>query len=111
MIERPTKKLKTPSGKEVEIKEYLTARERNELRNVFLENMKVDATGDQPSVKEISGTAVELAEKKLIELAVASYDGSAEKILDRLLDATPDEYDFVVREANKINTGNFQPAK
>lgn len=108
-MERETKKLKTPGGKEVELKTYLTARERNELRAVFLNGIAIEPSSTQ--IKEISGAVVDEAERKLIELAVVSYDGNRENILERLLDSTPEEYDFVVAEANKINTGNFQKAK
>lgn len=104
-MERETKKLKMPSGKEVELKSYLTAKERNELRAVFLSGMKLEG-GTQ--IKEIDGLVVDKAEQKLLELMVVSYDGSAEKIIERLLETTPEEYDFVVVEANKI--GNFQKA-
>lgn len=107
-MERETKKFNTPSGKEVELKSYLTAKERNELRAVFLSGMKLEG-GTQ--IKEIDGGVVDKAERKLLELVVVSYEGNTEKIIDRLLDSRPEEYDFVVAEANKINTGNFQPSK
>lgn len=110
-MDRETRKIKTPSGKEVELKAYLTARERNDLRSVYLNNMKVGADGEMPVIKEIPGSIVEQSERKLIELAVVSYEGSPENILDRLLDGTPEEYDFVVAEANKIGKGNFPKAK
>jgi hypothetical protein len=107
-MERETKKIKTPSGKEVELKTYLTAGERNELRAVFLSGMKLEG-GTQ--IKEIDGGVVDKAERKLLELAVVSYDGSAERIVERLLNELPEEYDFIVAEANKISTGNFQQPK
>lgn len=108
-MERETKKLKTPSGKELELKSYLTARERNELRSVFLKGMAVEPNTAQ--IKEVSGAVVDEAEKKLLELAIVSYNGSAENVIERLLDSTPEEYDFVVAEANKLGAGNFQKAK
>jgi len=93
------------------LKTYLTARERNDLRNVYLNNMKVGTEGEAPVVKEIPGLIVEQAERKLIELAVVSYDGNPENILERLLDSSPEEYDFVISEINKIGKGNFPKAK
>lgn len=110
-MERETRKIKTLSGKEVELKSYLTARERNELRNIYLSNMKVGIEEDVPVLKEIPGSMVEQAERKLIELVVVSYDGSQENILERILDGSPEEYDFVVADANKIGKGNFPKAK
>lgn len=114
MENRETRNVKTPGGgKELVLKTYLTARERNELRGVFLGEMKIETAGDagKAEIKDLSGAALEKAERKLIELAVVSFDGSAENILDRLLDSTPDEYDFAVREANKTHLGNFQQPK
>lgn len=110
-MERETRKIKTLSGKEVELKSYLTARERNELRNIYLSNMKVGIEEEVPVLKEIPGSMVEQAERKLIELVVVSYDGSQENILERILDGSPEEYDFVVADANKIGKGNFPKAK
>ena len=108
-MDRETKKLAAPSGKEFEIKIYLTARERNELRGVFLENVSVDPITTQPKIGDLSGILLEKAEKKIIELAVTSYDGNRENILERILDGSPEDYDFIVAEANKL--GNFKPAK
>lgn len=106
---RESKKLTTPSGKEFEIKSYLTARERNDLRAVFLENVSVDPMVGTPKLNEVAGVLLEKAEHKVLELALISFEGSAENIIERLLDGTPEDYDFVVAESNKI--GNFKPAK
>lgn len=108
-MERETKKITTPKEKELVIKTYLTARERNELRSIYLSTMKIDKSGDV--IDGFSGSLMETAEKKLIEIVVISYAGSKENILNNLLDQTPDEYDFVVAEAGKVNSGNFQTAK
>lgn len=109
MSDRQTQKLTTPSGKEFELKTYLTARERNELRAVFLQNVSVDPTTSQPKVKELAGELLEQAERKVLEIAIISYDGAAENIIERLLDGSPEDYDFIVAEANKI--GNFKQPK
>ncbi len=113
---RPTQTLQTASGKEVVLKTYLNARERNVVRNSFLEGVKLNAADltDPEALKNASiqvsaAQITEASEKALLGQVVVSYDGSAETILDRLLDGTPEDYDFVVAEANKI--GNFQRAK
>ncbi len=105
------KKIKTPAGKELILKPYMTARDRNSLRSVYLTGMKIENSEGELNFKEIPGGVIEEAEKKLIEISVLSYDGSTEKIVDRLLDGKPEEYDFVVAEANKLGTGFFQKAK
>ena len=110
-MERKTKTLQTPLGKELVLKEYVTARERNELRSILLGNMKFDTEGKEIGQAELSGNTLELSERKMIEVIITSYDGSAENIAERLLDCTPEEYDFVVKEAMEINKGNLIAAK
>lgn len=110
-MERETIKLQTPSGKELELKSYLTARERNELRRVFLEGVHIDPNKQDANLKDLSGDVLEKAEHKYIEIIVAKYDGNSENVLQRLLDATPAEYDYAVAEAAKIDKGNFTRAK
>ena len=109
-MERETKTIKTPLGRELVLKTYLTARERNELRRVYLDNMEIGAEEKGFAVKEMKGSVVEELERKLIGLVVVSYDGSKENVFERLLDATPEEYDFVVDQANKVSVG-FWKAK
>lgn len=104
-----TTTLKTPSGKEFTVKMALTARERNELRGVFLHNVGFDVAQEKPKVADLTGELLEKAERKVIELAVTSFDDSTENILDRILDGTPEDYDYIVSQANAL--GNFKPAK
>lgn len=107
-----TKIITTPAGKELVTKDRLNSSARNELRELFLEYMEIDpVTGQMVQGSKISGKVVTLSEKKLIELLVVSYDGSAENIYDRLGETDPSEYDFIVAELNKINTGNLTGAK
>jgi len=108
-MERETKTIKTPSGKEAVIKSYLTAGERNQLRRIFLEGSRVNSASGQ--VNEFSGTLLEEAEKKLIELAIVSFDGSKETIYQRLLDERPEDYDYLIQELNALSTGGFPKAK
>ncbi|MCX6756340.1 MAG: hypothetical protein NTX85_03295 [Candidatus Nomurabacteria bacterium] len=110
-MERTTKTLQTPLRKEIVLKEYVTARERNELRSILLGNMKFDTEGKEIGTAELSGNTLEISERKMLEVIVTSYDGSTENIIDRLLDSTPEEYDFAVKEAMEVNKGNLIAAK
>ena len=110
-MERETKIIKLPSGKEAVIKTYLTARERNELRGIYLANMNIETESGTTNIKEIKGDVMESVEKKLLELGIINFDSSTENIIDRLLDGTPEDYDSMVVECNKINTGGFQKPK
>lgn len=114
MENRPTIKIKAPSEKEVEIKTYLTARERRQIREVYINAVKQEVGEDgKPKMGGVSGEILSKADEMLIQVAVVSYDGSAEDILSRLLDGQDniDDYEFIVAEAGKISKGNFQTAK
>jgi len=108
-MEREVKAFTTPSGKPFEIKTYLTARERNDLRAIYLENVTVNAQTAQSTLADLTGPVLEKVEKKILELVIASYDGTADNILDRLLDGSPEDYDFIVAEAGKV--ANLTPAR
>lgn len=109
-MERETKTIATPAGKELILKAYLTARERNQLRDIFASEVKVDPTTNQ-ALGGISGLVMSKAQDKLIELSVVSYEGSAENVMDRVLDSDSSEYDFILNEANKAGEGVFRQAK
>lgn len=109
-----TIKIKTPSGKEAELKSYLTARERRQIREVYINSIKPEIGADgKPAMSGVSGEMLGKAEETLIQLAVISYDGSGENILGRLLDGTDnaEDYEFLADEAGKISKGNFTAAK
>jgi hypothetical protein len=111
MENRETKKLSCPSGKEVEIKTYITPRERNILKNIFFKNMKLENDSGAPKISEMSGEVMIEAEEKTIDLMVISYDGNSENVLDRILNGTVEDYDFILDEVNKVTKGTFTTAK
>ena len=113
MENRETRTINTPSGKVLVLKTYLTARERNAFRAIFIKNAEynVDQATAAMSVTKIAGEATEEAERKIIEIAVVSYDGKTEGLADMLLDGLPAEYDFVSSEAMKTLQPGKAPAK
>lgn len=115
-MERPTITIKTPSDKDLVVKTYLTARERNAVREISLEAMKVkmDTQGKVISNDmEMSGTLLSKLNDALIKQSVVSYAGqtNGDAILNNLLDGLPEEYDFVVAEASKLQTGTLTQVK
>lgn len=109
--ERETKTLKTPSGKELALKTYLTARERKQVKEALFSQMKGGTNPDgQFEISELPASVMIQAEEATLKAVIVSYDGSAENILDRLLDSKTDEYDFVLSEVNKVAEG-FLSAK
>lgn len=115
-MERPTQTIKTPSEKDLIIKTYFTARERNAIREISLEAMKVkmDNQGNVISNDmEMSGTLLTKLNQTMIKQGVVSYAGQTNEdaILNNLLDGMPEEYDFVVSEVSKLQTSNLTTAK
>ena len=110
-MDRKTKTITLPSGKSAELKEYITARERNKLRGIILSQFSFKPDDEIKPEINISGDIAEKMEHKRIGIGVVSYDGSAENILERILDGTPQDYDFIIAELNKLDTGGFQKAK
>jgi|CXWL01.1.fsa_nt_gi hypothetical protein len=108
---RDTKTFTTPSGKPFVLKTYLTAREVREvqastLRHVHFSQEMEPKRGGGMEVKPVqtfdSAAALQAKDDAVIRLAVVSYDGSEETILDRILDGTNADYQSVLAEANKL---------
>lgn len=114
-MERETRNLVTPNGKELVLKTYLTARERNGLRDVFLKNAKVPIGSDGISMDQgltVDASIITESQNALLTIVVTKYGDltDADAILGALLDSDPSEYDYVAEEAGKVN-GNFTQAK
>ncbi len=122
MSDRPNQTLQTPEGKELVLKTYINAREFNEIKKSFLSAIKIDltdATSEKAAQEAISEAAKQISladiseanEQSAIKAIAQSYDGSADNIVERLLDASPEEYQFVTKEVQKVQTGGFKTAK
>jgi len=106
-----TKKLTTPSGKEVEFKKDFSARELNIIREISTGDAKVNTTTGESNIETVSGKILLDVQQKLIEILVVSFDGLNEKVIDRILDGTPRDYDFISNECLRIFKENLTPAK
>lgn len=92
-MERETKKSTTPKGVSFELLTYITAGERNGIRDSFA---GISGGGEDVTAKNQGE-----AEKVFIEGVVFSLDGKKEDIYKRMLDFSPKEYDFIVSESVK----------
>lgn len=97
----------TPGGKTLVLKDQLLARDFRDLR-LFQErsfNMTLDIVTNKPSVNSINlGDVMAAKEELVIRLAVVSYDGSPDDLVNRLLNGSAQEYEFVLAEAEKLTT-------
>jgi len=97
-----TKKFKTTTGVEIELKTYLTGREIERLSDVFLANAELRGKGTEMEITGIKGSDFTRYMHKKIEMTVVSVNGQTENILDRILDLPGDDYRKVIAEVNKI---------
>ena len=109
-MERETKTVTTPENKELVLKSYLTAKERNGYLLELAANGLTKASLDDAHESAVTVATIKSA-KKLFETAIVRYDGSAENIAERLDDVKSDEYDFVLNAAGEVLAGNFRKAK
>lgn len=104
MQPRETKTITTPVGKHnVELKTYITGREKREISNIFLKGMKVTTDGSVASTIDVSVN--QEANDKAWELVVVSIDGKKSNeisIIDTVLDMHVEDTNFVKAEVNKI---------
>lgn len=105
-MERETKKIKVPSGVELEMKTYITGGEAREISNVFLEGVEiaVDESGTAKA-PAISAEKSSKAQDKAIEMLVVSVNGSKENILQSVLDLRKEDFNFIVSELDEIQNG------
>lgn len=93
-----------PSGGAAKLKTYLTGREKRALRGIFLKDVEVstDAASGKPTTSGIKGTAIEEGENFIINTIVVELNGSAENILERVLDLPATDYDALLAQLNSI---------
>lgn len=104
-MDRETQTLTTPLGKELTLKTYLTAKERNGYVETAEKELKAGG------IDSDSSTAQLRIAPKLLTLVAVSYDGSGEDIPGRLDDQPSVEFDFALKEVAKVAKGNFPEAK
>ena len=105
-MERETKTITTPAGKELVLKSYVNARERNALRSIFYNDMSFSSDGKQT----MNGGSLVKYEEESIKEMVISYDGKPD-FLGELSQGDISEYDFVLGEVNKVIGEVFPKAK
>lgn len=110
-MERETNKFTTTSGKEVEIKSYLTRQEKNNLKRIFLKGLTIDpetenAAGSIPAENMID------AQEAIVRIITVSFDGSSDNAFERIMNSKDcNDFDEILKEADKIDKGNLIEAK
>lgn len=106
-MERSTKKIKTPGGYEIEMRDYITGREYRLIQSVFLSGMevRVGVEGTPEMNNAMKPEMIDLAQDKTIEILIVSVNGNKENVLQSVLDMPKDDFDQVVAAMNEVSNG------
>jgi len=101
-MERETETITTPIGKQkVVIKKWLTGRERRDIINALVN----ETTFDSQNVNnfKLKGEILSKSQDAAIKAIIVDIDGKSEDILDIVLDMRSEDYDFIIKEIDKIS--------
>lgn len=105
---RTTKTYTTPLGRTLEVNEYMTEKERRQIKAFFTDAIEYVETGASENgfrSRIIDKNYQQKAHDKTLEIMVASYNGLTEKaaILKELAEEVPaSEYTFVIETINAL---------
>jgi hypothetical protein len=99
-------KHKLPSGLTVELRKWITGREKRALRAVFLKDMAVENVGGETKTTGLSGSMVEEAENLAILTVVKKIGDKTEDIIEAVLEMQARDYDALIDKVNEVTTGN-----
>ena len=95
-MERETKKIVLEkSRKEIEVKTYITSREKRAIDAIFLGGQSISIGTDGQNNVQMNAILVQQAQEKALELLTVSFDGSSELIVDRILDLPAEHADEI----------------
>lgn len=110
MENRPvTKFVLSASQKEVELKDWLTARERREINQAAFGDSEVSAR--DISEQRFKGNVIVKMQDALITAYVQKFDDSTENIFDRLLELQDSDYQEVTSLIAGIENKNKDAVK
>jgi hypothetical protein len=109
-MDRETTLLTTSNGHQIELKTYITGREKRAINEVFFREMEMRQKGNEHEISGIKGSVTFEAENKTFESVIQSITpANRERItekkamIDFLLDLPVDEYETVVAAVNEIS--------
>ncbi len=103
-MNRETTTILTPVSKiAVEIKTYITGREKRALAEAYF-SKDIQVNAETKQVTGIDLSQVNRAEEKAWEIVIVSVDGSKEGVANAILDMRAEDYSFVVAKVNEITS-------
>ena len=99
----------TTSGHQIELKTYITGREKRAINEVFFRDMVMRQHGAEPEISGMKGSTTIEAENKAFEAVIESVTPAGrtqitdrKAILDFILDLPLEDYNAVVAAVNDI---------
>ena len=92
---RETKEIKIGEHTVV-VNTYLTGREVRDIENALIDKLEMKQTPSGQEISGIKGSVLKEREDNQIKAVVVSMDGSADNLLNRLLDLPAGQYDEVM---------------
>jgi len=109
-MDRETTLIETSKGHQIELKTYITGREKRAISEVFLREVEMRQSGAGAEISGIKGSVTFEAENMMFEMVIVSVspvgaDRITDKkaILDFVLDLPANDYDAVVAAVNAIS--------
>jgi len=117
-MEREYKEIVTPVGNhKVRIKTWLTGRERRAIRGIIFENVNLSSElleGKEEDIKpkyELGAEVIQKMQDKAFESIIEEIDGNKEDIVNRVLNMHEKDYDFIVKEIDKVTQSLSEDSK
>lgn len=110
MEDRETYEVITPAGRKVVLRSWITGRESQDIDNAMFSGLK--STGDGKRLTpEISSTMLSDQENASIKAVVVSVDNKNNDIVETVLNLRKSEYDFIIKEVNRVVDGDLDEKK
>lgn len=93
---------KTKRGTEFELKEYLTGREKRQVKNALWTGKSMQIRDGKGESDPVEMDKMDASTDKTIELMVLSVNGDSKNVLDVVLDLPSNDYDELLEKIEEI---------
>lgn len=110
MEDRETFEIKTPAGKTVILRSWITGKESQSIDSAMFAGLETTGEGKKLAPK-LSPTMLADQENASIKAVVVSIDGKDNDIVSTVLNLRKSEYDFIVKHVSKVVNGELDEKK
>jgi len=100
--DRATITFKSKGGFSFELREYLTGREKRQVKNALWQGKSMQIKDGKGESDPVEMDKMDASTDKTIELMVVSVNGSTDKVLDTVLDLPGNDYDELLEKIEEL---------